>query len=321
MSVIGNDEMVLTRLEHLLHDKNIRVRLAAVHALTDSPLRTAKIGMECRSRRASRLLSDSPDGDSEIHDLFDILTEMNSRYRLHDAFRASALGSACFEGFCRLFFRCYCPLTVERRDHLPDTPFLLCSNHTSHADSAALMTASGRSFRSFALIGASDYFFRSGRLRWAVSPLMNVIPIDREPGSNSLSACLETCRQFVQQTGGSLIFYPEGTRSQDGEMRAFKSGAVLFAIELDMPIVPAYIEGTCQILPKGRYMPRTGPVTVRFGEPIKFVRPQPGEFPREQRRRAVEQLTQSIRMLSSRREEQVLDAGLPAKETASQFHE
>lgn len=245
---------------------------------------------------------------------------MSGRHNLHDGFWASAAGSLCFEGFCRAFFKWYCPLTVEDRHHLPDAPFLLCSNHTSHADSAVLMTASGRSFRSFALIGASDYFFRSRRRRWTVSPLMNVIPIDREPRAKSLSACLATCRKFMQQTGGSLILYPEGTRSRDGDIQAFKSGAALFAIELDVPVVPAYIEGTHQILPKGCYVPRTGPVKVRFGEPLEVARPRPGELPRERRRRAVEQLTQSIRMLRSRLEAQELDADFEEKGTTSHFH-
>ena len=124
----------------------------------------------------------------------------------------------------------------------------------------------------------------------------------------------------MQQTGGSLILYPEGTRSQDGEMGAFKSGAVLFATELDVPVVPAYIEGTHLILPKGHYLPRAGPVTVRFGEPIEFGRPQSGETPREQRRRAVVRLTQSIRMLSSRHETPELAADLQERDTTSQFH-
>jgi 1-acyl-sn-glycerol-3-phosphate acyltransferase len=245
---------------------------------------------------------------------------MNSRYDLKDGFWASALGSLCFERFCRTFFKWYCPLTVEQRYPLPEAPFLLCSNHTSHADSAVLMTASGRDFRSFALIGASDYFFRSRRLRYAVSPLMNVIPIDREPGAKSLSTCLATCRQFMQQTGGSLILYPEGTRSQDGKVQPFKSGAALFAIELDVPVVPAYIEGTHRILPKGRYLPRAGPVTVRFGEPVELGRLRSGELPRERRRRAVEQLTQCVRMLSSRPEVEEFAPNLQENGTASQFH-
>jgi 1-acyl-sn-glycerol-3-phosphate acyltransferase len=246
---------------------------------------------------------------------------MSTRDSLRDGFRASALGSVCYERFCRAFFKWYCPLTVEDRHHLPDAPFLLCSNHTSHADSAVLMTASGRSFRSFALIGASDYFFHSRLLRWIVSPLMNVIPIDREPGAKSLSACLATCRQFMQQNGGSIILYPEGTRSPDGDMQAFKNGAALFAIELDVPVVPAYIEGTHHILPKGRYVPRAGPVTVRFGKPVALASAQSGELPRERRRRVVEQLTQSIQMLSSRRMAEKLTADLHEKRAASQFHQ
>jgi 1-acyl-sn-glycerol-3-phosphate acyltransferase len=245
---------------------------------------------------------------------------MNSRHSSRDGFRASGLGSLCFELFCRAFFNWYCPLTVEEKHHLPDVPFLLCSNHSSHADSAVLMTASGRSFRSFALIGASDYFFRSRHLRWMVAPLMNVIPIDREPRAKSLSACVATCRRFMQQTGGGIIFYPEGTRSPDGKVGAFKSGAALFAIELDVPVVPAYIEGTYHILPKGRCVPRAGPVRVRFGEPVRLAPLQSGELPRERRRRAVEQLTQSIQMLGSRREAQATTADPQEKRAASQFY-
>ncbi|HXW89295.1 MAG TPA: lysophospholipid acyltransferase family protein [Terriglobales bacterium] len=206
-----------------------------------------------------------------------------------------------FEGFCRVFFAGYCPLRVEGRHHLPNQPFLLCSNHTSHVDSAALMTASGRSFRSLALLGASDYFFQSRRLRWSVSPLMNVIPIERRPGPKSLAGCLAACRRFLEQTGGGLILYPEGTRSPDGEMRAFKNGAGLFAIELGVPVVPAYIEGTYRILPKGQSVPRSSPLTVRFGEALVLATlPWSEESIRDRRRSLVETLARSIRLLSLR---------------------
>lgn len=226
---------------------------------------------------------------------------MDLGHNFDGAFWAPAFGSLLFEEFCRTFFRWYCPLQVEGRQHLPEEPFLLCSNHSSHADSAALMTASGRSFRRLALVGASDYFFHSRRRRWSVSPLMNVIPIERQPGSKSLTACLATCRRFLQHTGGVLILYPEGTRSLDGKMQTFKSGVGLFALELGVPVVPAYIEGTHQILPKGRSMPRPGPVTVRFGKAISFAQLGSartfGELSRDRRRQVVEQLARNIRML------------------------
>lgn len=183
---------------------------------------------------------------------------------------APAIGSALFEAFCRMFFTLYSPLTVEGRQQLPDQPFLLCSNHCSHADSAALMTASGRSFREFALLGASDYFFRSNRMRWLVSTWMNVIPIERRPSPRSLSTCLAECRRFLSQKGHVLILYPEGTRSVDGELREFKAGVGWLAHELHLPIVPAYIGGTIRVLAKGHSIPRPFPVSVRFGEAISY---------------------------------------------------
>lgn len=238
---------------------------------------------------------------------------MKGGHKPNGAFWAPAVGSAMFEGFCRLFFTCYCGLTVEGRHHLPREPFLLCSNHASHMDSAALMTASGRNFRSFALLGASDYFFRSPRLRWSVAPLMNVIPIDRRPGAKSLAACLATCHRFLE-TGGCLILYPEGTRSPDGEMRAFKTGAGLFASALGVPVVPAYIEGTHQVLPKGRSVPRPGALTVRFGEALPVTKLYgSAESQRDRRRSLVEQLARNIRLLSLGYQAQEWASGIQEK--------
>ena len=224
---------------------------------------------------------------------------MTHWHKPEGAFWASAVGSAMFEGFCRTFFTVYCPLTVEGLHHLPEGPFLLCSNHSSHADSAVLMTASGRRFRSFALLGASDYFFQSRNKRRMVAPLMNVIPIERRPGPKSLQSCLEICRQFLQQTGGGLILYPEGTRSPDGHMQPFKAGAGLFATELGVPLVPAYVDGTHRILPKGTTLPRSSPVTVRFGEALSLAKMTGGEESlRHQRRAVVDQLYRSIASLT-----------------------
>ncbi|MGC1374200.1 MAG: lysophospholipid acyltransferase family protein, partial [Candidatus Sulfotelmatobacter sp.] len=135
-----------------------------------------------------------------------------------------------------------------------------------------------------------------------------------QPRAKSLAACMDSGHQFLQQTRGALILYPEGTRSPDGEMRPFKPGAGLFALELGVPIVPAYIEGTHRILPKGKSMPRFGPVTVRFGEALA-VAPQPwrGKSVREQRRSVVEKLANSIRMLSSEYQVHELMVGVRGK--------
>lgn len=109
------------------------------------------------------------------------------------------------------------------------------------------------------------------------------------------------CDEFLRRTRGNLILYPEGTRSCSGEIQAFKKGAGLFAVELGVPVVPAYIEGAHNILAKGKFMPRPGTVTVRFGKPIMFESKQFEHRPgRGLRKAAVELLEQRIRGLNQR---------------------
>src|SRR5271155_4218612 len=102
---------------------------------------------------------------------------MMNQGRAKEAFLAPITGSALFEAFCKLFFLTYCRLTVTGQHHLPPSPFIVCSNHSSHVDSAVLMTATGRPFSTFALLGASDYFFKQWGTKFLVSRFMNVIPI------------------------------------------------------------------------------------------------------------------------------------------------
>jgi 1-acyl-sn-glycerol-3-phosphate acyltransferase len=221
--------------------------------------------------------------------------------KAQEMFSAPATGSAMFQAFCRTFFFCYCPLTVEGLDHLPSPPFILCSNHASHIDSAVLMTASGLPFSTFSMLGASDYFFDSHRIKFVVSRFMNVIPIDRHARHQSLQRSLAMCDEFLQRKRGNLILYPEGTRSSSGEIQSFKKGAGLFAVELGVPVVPAYIDGAHRILTKGKFMPRPGSLTVRFGEPIRFESKRLDHaLDRELRKAAVELLEQRIRGLSQK---------------------
>ena len=110
------------------------------------------------------------------------------------------------------------------------------------------------------------------------------------------------CEKFLQRPQGNLILYPEGTRSGSGEIRTFKKGAGLFAVELGVPVVPAHIGGARNILAKGQLLPRPGAVTVRFGEPIRFASNPFNPLPaRGVRKAAVELLEQRIRELGQKR--------------------
>lgn len=179
-----------------------------------------------------------------------------------------------FELFCATVFRFYCPLSASGRELLPQPPFILCSNHASHADSPVLMHASGMEFDQFALIAADDYFFKSNSpLKHLPKLLLNLIPTERRSGRDRILRLLQACGKYQQIRPRCLILYPEGTREGNEDIGEIKRGAALLAVQLGLPIVPAYVHGTYHCLPKGRWYPRAVPLHVRFGTAIYPPKP------------------------------------------------
>lgn len=179
--------------------------------------------------------------------------------------RAQRIAAAAFRGVLRWVYRLGFRLRGEGMEHLPEKgPFIIAANHTSHLDSGALLSLLGRRARDVHVVGAKDYFFNSDLKGWFVSTFLNVLPFDRQ---DDFLQSLQLSEDAVR-LGRSLIIFPEGTRSLSGRMAPFKPGLGLLALELGVPIVPAYIEGTFEALPKGRSLPRFRPITVRFGPPI-----------------------------------------------------
>jgi long-chain acyl-CoA synthetase len=175
---------------------------------------------------------------------------------------------AAFGAFCSTLFHTWCPLTIIGRGQLPTPPFLLCSNHCSHMDSAALMAASGLPFGHCAMLAAKDYFFENRRRKGLLPRLMNLIPADRRASRGAIAEVLHACRAFLLGGDRCLIMYPEGTRSATGQLQPLKKGAAMIAMELGIPIVPVHIEGTFRALPKGASLIRPARVTLRIGAPL-----------------------------------------------------
>jgi 1-acyl-sn-glycerol-3-phosphate acyltransferase len=177
-----------------------------------------------------------------------------------------------FESFAHAVFRLYLPLQVSGA--LPGEPSLVCSNHTSHLDSVALMVAAGLPFASFRLLAATDYFAPQSRTGRITRSVLNIIGIDRSGArSAGLRQTVAECGETVREQNVHLIAFPEGTRSVGGDLLPFKRGAGFLAVALNLPVVPAYVEGTRYALPKGAWLPRPRRLGVRFGTPIR-----PGEW-------------------------------------------
>ncbi|EPS57682.1 hypothetical protein M569_17135, partial [Genlisea aurea] len=136
----------------------------------------------------------------------------------------------------------------------PDTPAVYVSNHQSFLDIYTLLTLR----RSFKFISKTSIFLYP-IIGWAMS-LLGMIPLKRMDSRSQLD-CLKQCIALISK-GASVFFFPEGTRSKDGKVAAFKKGAFSVAAKTGAPIVPITVIGTGKIMPSG-YETVLNPGSVR----------------------------------------------------------
>jgi 1-acyl-sn-glycerol-3-phosphate acyltransferase len=141
---------------------------------------------------------------------------------------------------------------------------IVVANHSSHADTAVLLAALPPKARPV-FGAAADYWFDVRVRRFIATSLAGVLPVRRN-SEGSYAALLAAARPALK-AGRTVVLYPEGTRSTDGNLGEFRSGALRLARECGVPIVPVAMTGTADVLPKGgRWSP--APMQVRIGEPI-----------------------------------------------------
>jgi 1-acyl-sn-glycerol-3-phosphate acyltransferase len=88
-------------------------------------------------------------------------------------------------------------------------------------------------------------------------------------GEGDVGAVKETIRRL--QDGHALIVYPEGSRTETGELGPIQPGIGLIARRAGVPVVPAVVEGSFDAWPKGRRVFRPRPVRVLYGPPLDLA--------------------------------------------------
>ncbi|MGH7837131.1 MAG: AMP-binding protein, partial [Candidatus Binataceae bacterium] len=179
------------------------------------------------------------------------------RLRRHgeDAVRRSL--HAAFDGWLK-------PLVMGRGNIPVNRNLLVVANHSSHVDFGLVSYAMGAHGRELIVLAAKDYFFNNGIRRFIATNFTRLIPFDRERAQlESLEEALAELRR-----GRSVLMFPEGTRSPDGAVHDFKSGAGYLALHGGCDVLPIRIIGTHRVLGKGSLIPRRAPVEVRIGAVI-----------------------------------------------------
>lgn len=138
---------------------------------------------------------------------------------------------------------------------------MLAPNHVSYLDAPCLGLALGyQRVRRCFWAGGTNIMLGNPVMR-AISKLAQVVPIDarRRPRSSLAFVALLLDRERP------LVWFPEGGISEDGELQAFQPGLGVLLQQRNVPVVPVYIEGTYESLPRGRVWPGRSRVRVHFG--------------------------------------------------------
>lgn len=195
--------------------------------------------------------------------------EVNEQDRKYIEGKPSMMQSFLF-GMLGLFYRIFFRFEVEGEDYIPEGPFILCSNHTSHLDAPTLILGTGLSIKNFRVLAAEDYFFKASRFKRFVRNLLNLVPFSRVNNKHEIMRNFDIVRECIRNKK-NIILFPEGTRAVDGNLKQFKSFIGILGSELTIPIVPAYIQGAFECWPKGQKMPKRGRIRLAFGKPIMMT--------------------------------------------------
>jgi 1-acyl-sn-glycerol-3-phosphate acyltransferase len=141
-------------------------------------------------------------------------------------------------------------------------PYIYMPNHQSNFDIPVLLGHLPVQFRWLAKreLFKIPIFGRAMRKAGYIS----IDRYDRESAFKSLDVAAQKVK-----SGVSVLIFPEGTRSRDGKIRAFKKGGFVLAIDSGVPIVPVVIKGTYAIMTKGKFRVNPGHVSMVVHRPIE----------------------------------------------------
>ena len=141
---------------------------------------------------------------------------------------------------------------------LPKTgPLIVLSSHQTFLDPLLLGLATDRRLSSLAR-SSLDRFKPFA----AVITALDAVPIDR--GSSAIKAMKVVIARLKR--GAAVTIFPEGSRTEDGQLGEFKSGFALIAKRAAAPIVPVAIVGGFECWPRTRLLPRPGRIRLEFGQ-------------------------------------------------------
>jgi 1-acyl-sn-glycerol-3-phosphate acyltransferase len=145
----------------------------------------------------------------------------------------------------------------------PGTTYVFVSNHQSIYDIPVLFASLPYQLRIIAKEAIGNFPF----LGWHLRRTGHMLVDRRRPDRARIFAWARS----LTERGLSLIVFPEGTRSPDGRVGAFKGGSLVPAVQAGIPIVPLTVVGSRHVMRKGELTTRPGDVVLLVHDPVPTV--------------------------------------------------
>ncbi|MBN1208081.1 MAG: 1-acyl-sn-glycerol-3-phosphate acyltransferase, partial [Myxococcaceae bacterium] len=145
--------------------------------------------------------------------------------------------------------------------------FLVIANHASHLDAGLIRTVLEEQGQKTVALAARDYFFDTPLKRAYFENFTDLIPMDRH---GSLRESLRLAGEALRM-GYNLLIFPEGTRSTTGELLEFKPTLGYLALTYEVDVLPLYLKGTFEALPKGTMFPKSKELEVHIGPALRYA--------------------------------------------------
>jgi len=152
-------------------------------------------------------------------------------------------------------------VTLAGAEHLPDGPVIFMSNHQSNFDILALLAAMPRQIHWIAKKELFEIPIFGPSMRRG-----GYIPLNRGDGRKALQSMDEAAATINQ--GKSVVLFPEGTRTPDGNLLPFKRGGFILARKAAVPVVPVTINGSGRINPAGQIRLYGGDIHITLHQPL-----------------------------------------------------
>lgn len=159
-----------------------------------------------------------------------------------------------------LFFRLR---VVHRERMINHGPVIMAANHQSFLDPPLAGSVADR-----AIFFLARKTLLDGAIFGWILPKVNVVPVDSETGKDrtALKALIR-----ILKAGEATLVFPEGQRTENGQLQPAQPGLGLVIAKTLAPVVPMRIFGTYDAWPIHKKLPRPGRVTIVVGEPIYFT--------------------------------------------------